>query len=296
MKSITADLSLLITAIIWGSGFIASQYAIDSNISTSLILLFRFTIASIALLLIFFKSIKTINKGELLLGVITGVLLYWAFYFQTVGLKYTTPSNNAFITAVYVILVPFITWIAFKKKPQLKFFFLTFSTFIGVAILTYSPDNGISFNKGDALTLVCAFLFALHISFLDVSSKRVAVIKLTFLQMATAAILSLLTFGFVDHFSIANANLSQGFLSLIYLGLFSTMLCFFIQTFAQKYTSSTKAALFLSSESLFGSLFSVLLKIEPFTINMVIGGFFILFSIFASEITSNKKKLNKQSK
>lgn len=296
MKSITADLSLLITAIIWGSGFIASQYAIDSNISTSLILLFRFTIASIALLLIFFKSIKTINKGELLLGVITGVLLYWAFYFQTIGLKYTTPSNNAFITAVYVILVPFITWIAFKKKPQLKFFFLTFSTFIGVAILTYSPDNGISFNKGDAFTLVCAFLFALHISFLDVSSKRVAVIKLTFLQMATAAILSLLTFGFVDHFSIANANLSQGFLSLIYLGLFSTMLCFFIQTFAQKYTSSTKAALFLSSESLFGSLFSVLLKIEPFTINMLIGGFFILFSIFASEITSNKKKINKQSK
>lgn len=290
MKSITADLSLLITGVIWGSGFIASQYAIDSHFSTSLILLSRFTIATIALLIIFFKKIKTINKRDLILGSFAGIFLYSSFYFQTIGLKYTTPSKNAFITAIYVIMVPFISWLVFKKKPKLKFFFLAFSTFMGVAILTYSPEGGINFNKGDFYTLICALLFALHISYLDYSSKKIDTIKLAFLQMATAAILSFFSFGLFDKFSISNANFSTGFLSLIYLGLFSTMLCFLIQTFAQKYTSSTKAALFLSTESLFGSLFSVLLKIEPLTQSMLIGGLIILLSIFAAESKFNFKK------
>lgn len=293
MKSLTADLSLLITAVIWGTGFIATQYAIDSNMSTSFILLSRFMIACVVLLLLFFKKIKSMNKKELKIGIGAGILLFLSFYFQTAGLIYTTPSNNAFITAIYVIMVPFITWVIFKKKPKLKFFILPFSTFLGVAILTYSSTNGLSFNKGDALTLLCAFLFALHISYLDVFSKKVDVIKMTFLQMLTASFLSLILFGFADGFTLSNADLSKGILPIIYLGLFSTMLCFLIQTTAQKYTSSTKAALFLSSESLFGALFSVLLKVEPFTINMLIGGGLILSSIFVSEISFKKRAATK---
>ncbi len=283
MKSKVADLSLALTAIIWGSGFIASQYAIDSNMSTSLILLLRFSISSIVLFTLFFKKIITINKQEFKYGAITGTILFLAFYTQTLGLKFTTPSNNAFITATYVIMVPFITLILFKKKLKKKFLFLPFFTFLGVAILSYSTDKGLIFSKGDIITLLCAFLFALHISYLDVVSKKVDVIKIAFLQFFISSVLSLIVFGVFEGFKVGDINFIKGSVSILYLGLFSTCLCFSIQTFAQKYTTSSKVAIILSTESLFASLFSVLLEIEPFSKNLLIGGALILITVIISE-------------
>jgi len=293
LKSITADFSLLLTAIIWGTGFVATQYAFDSGMSTSLILLFRFSFASLTITVFIFKKIKEITKEELKMGLVAGIILFLAFYFQTFGLRFTTPSNNAFITATNVIMVPFITWVVFKKKPKLRFFLLGFTTFIGIVFLSYLPGKGLNFTKGDIYTLFCAFLFALHISYLDIVAKKVDAVKLTFLQMTFAALFSLIVFTTIGQFSIKDVNFSQGILPVLYLGLFSTLLCFFIQTKAQKYTTSTKAAIFLSTESLFGAFFSVILQLESFTINMLIGGVFILFSIFASELRIKKNQLFK---
>ncbi len=294
MNSKVADLALVLTALIWGSAFPVSQYAIDSNMSTSLILLLRFSIASIILLILFFKKIKTITKKEFQYGIIAGAFLFLGFYTQTIGLKYTTPSNNAFITAIYVIMVPFITMFVFKKRPKTKFFFLPLITFLGVVILTYSPSSNVLLSKGDLLTLLCALFFALHISYLGIVSKKVDVIKMTFLQMITASVLSLLFFVFYDKLVITNIDYTKGILSILYLGIFSTCLCFFIQTYAQSNTSSSKAAMILSTEALFGSLFSVILKIEPFTINLLIGGSLILLTIFAAETDFSKFKKNKK--
>jgi len=294
MNSKVADLALVLTALIWGSAFPVSQYAIDSNMSTSLILLLRFSIASIILLILFFKKIKTITKKEFQYGIIAGAFLFLGFYTQTIGLKYTTPSNNAFITAIYVIMVPFITMFVFKKRPKTKFFFLPLITFLGVVILTYSPSSNVLLSKGDLLTLLCALFFALHISYLGIVSKKVDVIKMTFLQMITASVLSLLFFVFYDKLVITNIDYTKGILSILYLGIFSTCLCFFIQTYAQSNTSPSKAAMILSTEALFGSLFSVILKIEPFTINLLIGGSLILLTIFAAETDFSKLNKNKK--
>jgi len=290
MNSKVADLALVLTALIWGSAFPVSQYAIDSNMSTSLILLLRFSIASIILLILFFKKIKTITKKEFQYGIIAGAFLFLGFYTQTIGLKYTTPSNNAFITAIYVIMVPLITMFVFKKRPKTKFFFLPLITFLGVVILTYSPSSNVLLSKGDLLTLLCALFFALHISYLGIVSKKVDVIKMTFLQMIIASVLSLLFFVFYDKLVITNIDYTKGILSILYLGIFSTCLCFFIQTYAQSNTSPSKAAMILSTEALFGSLFSVILKIEPFTINLLIGGSLILLTIFAAETDFSKFK------
>jgi len=294
MKSTVADLTLVLTAILWGSGFVFSQYAIDSNMSASLILLSRFSIASIILFIVFYKKIKMITKQEAIYGLTAGTLLFIAFYSQTIGLKYTTPSNNAFITATYVIMVPFITMFIFKKKPKKKYFFLPFFTFLGVTILSYSPKNGISLSYGDSLTLLCAFFFALHISYLDIVSKKVDVIKMTFLQMIAAAILALLIFGIFEGFEVTITDYRLGILSVIYLGVVCTCVCYFIQTFSQRHTTSAKAAMILSTESLFGSLFSVLFRIEPFTANLLIGGVLILSTIFLSEIDLTKLKTKKK--
>lgn len=287
-KHYGADALLLLTAFIWGSGFAASHYALESGMKTTLILSLRFSIAALVLLVLFFKRIRAIDRAQLKSGALAGLFLYLAFYSQTVGLAFTTPSNNAFITATNVIMVPFLSWMVFKKKPRNKFFALACTTFLGVALLNYSPETGLSFSIGDSFTLLCALLFACHIAYLDVASKKVGALELTFIQMAVAALLSLLSFGLVDGFSLEGTDFAAGLPPVIYLGLFSTLLCFFFQTSAQKHTSSAKAAILLSTEALFGSLISVILVLEPFRLNMAVGGLVILSSIILSEVRLKK--------
>ncbi len=291
MKPLYADLSLLLTTVIWGMGFPGMFYALDSGMNISFILLIRFSAASLILFVLIFRRIIAMRKQDLIRGVSAGVFLFLAFFIQTFGLQFTTPSNNAFITATYVIMVPFMTWLLFKKRPRRKYFILPFITFLGVAILTYRPGTGFQFTLGDTFTLVCALFFALHLSYLDTASKLTDPALLTFVQLATAAILSLLYFVSVDHGTVGvSINWTQGLLWTLYLGIFGTFLAYLLQTTAQRYTTGTRTAIILSSESLFGSLFSVILGLEPFTIFLVIGGAVILTSIIMSEIKIVPKK------
>ncbi len=291
MKSIYADLSLLITTIVWGTGFPGMVYALESGMNISFILLIRFTVASLILFAVFSRQVFRMKKREFMRGAVAGIFLFLAFFIQTVGLQFTTPSNNAFITATYVIMVPFMSWLLFRRRPRRKFFILPFVTFLGVAILTYKPGLGFHFTIGDTFTLVCAAFFALHVAYLDKVSKDTDTGVLTFAQLSTAAVLSLLYFLSVDYGQAGvSINWSQGLIWTVYLGVFATFLAYFLQTFAQKHTTSTKTAIILSCESLFGSLFSVLLGLEPFTIFLVMGGTVILSSVVISEVRLPQKR------
>lgn len=288
---------LLIGSVIWGTVFVVTQIAIDSGLSSTFIMWFKFLIASIILLCLFSKKLRSFSAKEFKCGIIAGFLLFLGFFAQTVGLEYTTPSNNAFITATNVIMVPFITWIVFKqRRPTAKLLIAAFLCFIGVGLLTFSFEKGFLFNAGDALTLLCAVIFACHISYLSISAKRIDVIKLTFLQITVAGIMSLFAFFLFDVKSFTMESFKLGFWPVMYLGAFGTCAAFLAQTFAQKYTSSTKAAIIMSSEALFGSMLSVILGFESFTLNMLIGGMMVIGSVvileikFPSFINNEKKK------
>ncbi len=285
-STIWSDLSLLIVAVIWGSGFMAVQMAIDAKFSPTLILVMRFVVATILLYAVFFRKLRKFTRDELKCGIIAGVLLFLSFYSQTVGLVYTTPSNNAFITATNVVMVPFISWFLMKKRPKPRVFIAAFIGFIGIAVLTFSFAKGLVLNLGDLLSLLCAFLFACHLSYVGYSAKKVETTRLTFLQMAVAAVLAVVTLVAFDLQSIPAADFDAGLLPVIYLGIFCTCVAFFIQIRAQKRTSSTKAAVFLSMEAVFGSLFSVLLGYEGLTANLIIGGVVVIGSILLLEIKS----------
>lgn len=253
--------------------------------STSLIMVLRFFIAAIALLAIFFKDIIKSNKNEIFHGSIAGIFLFIAFYSQTLGQAYTTVSNSAFLTSTNVVMVPFIVWIATKKCPETKSFILTVTTLIGIAILTLSlSGDGLSFGFGDIIILISAFCFALHISYLGVNCRNLNSRRITFWQITVAAIISLFVLLLFDVKNITASQISKGILPVIFLGIFSTCLCYLIQTKAQTYTSPVKAGAILSTEGLFGSLFSVLLGLEMITTNLVIGGVVIMSSVVLMEI------------
>ena len=287
-----ATATLVLTAVIWGSGFMANQMAIDAGFSPGLILLLRFLIATAALLVIFRKKLFPMTKTELRYGFVAGIFMFSAFYAQTLGLTLTSPSNNGFYTALNVLMVPFIAWGFWKRKPPLKVFLSCALCLVGMFVLSYSGGS-FSFNLGDLLTVLCAFLFACHIAYLGVCASRMEASKLTFLQMAFSLAFSLVAFLIFDIPRVAEADFSAGLLPILYIGLFSTCLCFFLQTFAQSRTNSGTAAVILCTESLWCAMFSVLLGYESATVHMALGGLIILVSVVCVE-TDFKALFRKQ--
>ena len=290
-KERLADLSLIGVSFLWGAGFIAVQFAIQSGLPVSLIVALRFLIAGAVVFAIRPKVILAIKKQELITGVVAGVLLYLSFLSQTLGQASSGVSNAAFITAIYVVLVPFIIWIFKGHPPKLKMFVLVFTTLAGVFILTYqSGSSVISLGAGDFMLILCAVGFAAHIAYLGTKARDFNPISITFLQMATAGIMGLVVFLFMDTAKVAGADWKLGLTSVLYLGLISSAVCYFLQTWAQTITTPSKAAIMMSMESLFGSLFSILVGLEAFRINIPVGGLIIFASVVLSEADFKRRK------
>lgn len=282
--ALAADLSLLIVAVIWGTGFIASQMAIDSGMRFGQILLLRFSLATVLVAIPFRRELKHFSKEELRFGGLAGLFLFLSFYTQTAGLNFTTPSNNAFLTSSNVVMVPFLSWFIFCKRPPARLIVCAALCFGGMAVLSLQPGQGFVLNVGDLLTLLCAFLFACHIISVGVGATRMRYQKLFFLQMLTAAFLSLVCFLAFDAGRTIPGALAAGLPAALYLGVFSTCISFFLQTKAQEKVSPSKTAIILSTESLFGSLFSILLGYELPTWNLLTGGLLIVASVLLTEL------------
>ncbi|HEY5560925.1 MAG TPA: DMT family transporter [Clostridiaceae bacterium] len=286
LKYLYGDLSLFLVAIMWGGGFVAVKDALNSNISPYYMMTIRFSLSAIMLGIIFRKKLLNIKREDLLRGTILGILLFTSFAFQTVGLKYTTPGKQAFLTATYVVLVPFLTFVIYKKYPGWYSFSSGIIALIGIGLLTLQGPLRLGY--GDSLTLICAIFFALHIMFVGKYSQKSDTIALSILQLGIAAIISAI---FAVILERPPVGLQIGaYSSLLYLVIFSTMLAFLIQNVAQKYTLPSHAAIILSLESAFGSIFAVIFLKELFSSTMVIGCILIFISILISEIMPNLKR------
>lgn len=289
-RGILADASLILAAIIWGSGFIATQMALDAGYHPFTTLFLRFLVATVIMGVFFYKKMSKDDWRHIGPGLIVGAFLFLGFAAQTTGLLTTTPSNNAFLTAVNVVLVPFIGFVVFKDRPKRKSVIGALVCFLGIALLTYKPGGGESLSVGDLLSLLCAVFFAFHIVAVGYYAKKVNTYFLVFIQMLVATVSSFICMLVVGESVTSLYRGVEGFSAVMYLGVFSTCVCFFIQNMAQRHTSSTKAAIFLSLESLFGTAFSVMLGYEPITVSLFIGGLLIFSAIIITEV--NFKGLN----
>ena len=278
LRKFLGELCLFSTAIIWGSGFAASAMALE-HYSPFQILGIRFVIGSILLSIVFIKKLKWIKWSTIKKGFVLGTFLYIAFALQTVGLQFTTPSKNAFLTAVNVVIVPFIGFLLYKYRID-KFELLgAFLAMIGVGVMSLQLTGGI--NIGDFLTLLCAIAFAFQIFYTSLFVQDEDPILLTLTQMVAAAVLANLVVLFRGDVPIS-MNL-EGTLSVVYLGVFSTTIAYLLQTFAQKFTNATKTAIILSTESVWGMVFSILFIKELVTLRMYIGALIILLAILIAE-------------
>ncbi|GEK32799.1 DMT family transporter [Kurthia sibirica] len=289
MKERTAVMMLMLTAIVWGSGFVMTDIGLV-YLSPYQLMAGRFILAAIILISIFSYKLKNINKKVLIKGAILGTILYTGFVLQTVGLQYTTPSKNAFLTAVNVLIVPLIAFVIYKRKFDRFEMIGAFAALIGIGLL--SLESSFTMNIGDVLTLLCAVAFAFDIFYTNKFVQKEDAILLTVVQFIVAAILSVIFMLLFDH--IPTSIEAGGIYSIVYLAIFSTIIAYLLQNIAFQYTTATKAAIILSMEALFGMIFSVLFLSELLTFRMVIGAFLILLAIIIAEVkpTFRKKQAN----
>ena len=277
-NSLYADLSLLLVALIWGSGFVASKNALIS-MPPHYINSIRFALPFILLCIVFWKKVRVINLQDLKSGGIIGIFLFVAFAAQTVGLQYTTASKQAFLTGVNVVIVPFLYWVIKNKKPDRYNLVATFLCLIGIGFLTLQESFLINF--GDGLTLLCALFFACHIVSIGVFAENHDPIILTIIQFGVAALFS--TICALSFETIPKSITAQSIFPILYLAVFSTLVAFVIQNVAQKYTTPTHAAIILSLESVFGSILSVIILGDLFTFKMIIGCTIVFAAIITAE-------------
>jgi len=286
MKQKLAIAGLIVVTVIWGGGFTASDMALETLLPFQ-IMTIRFFLAAALMGGMSIKKLNGIEKGELKAGVLMGGALFMGFAFQIIGLQYTTVSKNAFLTATNVVLVPFIVYVIYRKRVKSGEIIGAVLAIIGVGVL--SLENNLTLGLGDGLTLICAVGFAFQIFLTGefVQKHRAAV--LNFIQMCTAFVLSagcLVLFGQLD-FAVSGRSMW----SVVYLGVVSTAVTYLLQTTCQRYVDETKAAVILSLESVFGTLFSVWLLGEHINVRMMVGCIIILTAVIISNV-SDKEQLN----
>lgn len=277
-------LLLLTAAIIWGGGYIATAIALQANVQPFFMTTTRFALAGIVLLIYTRKTFFKTSKATIYRGMILGIFLFLGFAFQTIGLKYTTVSRNAFLTAVFVVMVPFLYWVIYRKRPVILQFFAAFLTLIGVRLINYNITGDTSI--GDFLTLIGAFFFSIHIILLGIYTKHHNPVILTGLQCLNGSFLSFIFMCSLESIPVLNVT---GVLMIIYLGIFSSCIGFVLQSISQKHLSQITTSIVLSTESIFGTLFSILFLKEIIGINLIIGGAIMFIAILLSEINITPK-------
>ena len=282
--SFLASAGLILTAAIWGFAFVVVKDSLD-YIGAIYMIAIRYTIASVVMALIFIKKLRSINRRYILHGLLSGAFLFLAYTTQTIGCDYTTAGKNAFLTTVYVILIPLISWIMYKKRPGWYVFVAAFLSVTGIGLLALGTDDSARINIGDILTIICGLFYALHIIWTEKYNKLGDdPLLLTLLQFAACTLYGWLFAPIYDGaFPVAAFQTPRVILSMLYLGLFSTMLCFSLQNIGLKYVKSSLASLFLSFESVFGIFFSALILHEKITLRMGIGCVLIFLAVILAE-------------
>lgn len=230
-KQWIADGLLLAAAIIWGSAFAVVKNTLDS-VPPSMMIALRFGIAALISGVILRKHLRGLTRGQVLMGLLVGVLTGLAYIVQTIGLQDTTAGKNAFLTTIYVLLVPFGSAVLFHEKLGARRYVAAVLMLLGIGILSLDGESG-GLNRGDVLTLVCGVLYAAQIISVGRCNERMDTYALIVLEFAFAALTGLCWSLATERGMPIQWNM-QSIGGILYVAVFSTMLASSCQNIAQK--------------------------------------------------------------
>ena len=274
-----ADLALLLMTAIWGVTFpVIKNSLVDATPFVFLIL--RFGVASAVLMLIAGTRLLKLDSSLLIPGVLLGVAFFLGFAFQTVGLGITTASRSAFITGLSVVFVPLISARLERRAIGLSSYAGVFVAVLGLWLIT-NPGTDARFNRGDFLTLLCAFCFAFQIVLVHLYTKRHDYLQLMLIQFLVTVLLSVPGAILLED---AEFRLSTRLVTgVAFTAVVASVLAVGIQFRYQKLTTATRAAIIYTLEPVFAAFFAFVLLRETIEGRGWIGAGLILLAIALAE-------------
>jgi drug/metabolite transporter (DMT)-like permease len=285
-RRLQADLALVFCTLIWGATFVVVKDAL-ADASVFVFLALRFSVAALLMALLFHRVLRHLDSATFRAGVQIGCFMFAGYVFQTLGLKSTTPSKAAFITGTSVVLVP-VLLAAFGRRRLSRWVWAgALAACAGLYFLTVPPAGLAQLNRGDLLVLLCALMFALHIIFVARYTGNHSVKGLSFLQVATTAVLTGTALPLLagTHWEPPRVAWTAGLIFAVAItAVGATAIAFSLQVWAQQFTTATHTAIILSLEPVFAALTSLLLARERLGGRSLAGAAMIFAGILFAEL------------
>ncbi len=276
---------IVLMTLVWGGTFPLVKVLLNF-LSPINLLMYRFLFAALIALPFFLKSIKKGRKYVPKL-ILLSVLLYIAYYAQTVGLKYTTSSKSAFITGLYIIFTPIFALFFTREKLTLKLLISLLLSITGLALLSNLSFMHSEINIGDLITVISAVTFAIQIVLTNIYAKEIDILFITSSQMVFMFAIGL---PFAGNFLKVVMPLWV-LLSLMFLGSFAGFLAVLAETYSLKYLDPDRAAILFTLEPVFAGIFSFIFLKEKLSKEGIVGAFLILVAMWLATTSKVKKVL-----
>lgn len=278
---------LIIAALIWGVAF-SAQRAASGTLDAISFNGLRFAISAFTLLLVVLvsdfiakkrgKKPQKFSKGMVASAFFCGFIMFMGNNAQQIGLESTTAGKSGFITALYIVIVPIMGLLAGKKTSSVGFM----AVMVAIAgFWTMSVNDDFSITDGDIMVLLCAFIFAFHILFIDIFAGDYDAVKFTFLQFVMAATLSVPAMA-INGFPKAS-DIESVIIPLLYVGIFSSAIAFTLQVAGQQHTEPALATLLMSLESVFGLFGGIIILHESSTPKELAGCLMVFIAVFMAQ-------------
>lgn len=290
-KKLLGNALLILVAIIWGTAFVFQRAGMEHIEPVT------FSAARMSLAAVFIGAISMLKfakgssdtesvagkdnrKNTIIGGICCGTFLGVASIFQQMGIVYTTAGKAGFITTLYILIVPVISFVIFKKHSAWHVWFAVFLGVVGLYFLCMTETFSLS--RGDSLICVCAVLFSGHILCCDHFSKKGNPVRISSIQFLTAAVLS-----WIAAFIMENPDpqkIVSALMPIVYCGIVSGGVGYTLQMVAQKFTEPTTASLLMSLESVFAVIAGALILSERMSGRELTGCIIMFMAIILVQI------------
>lgn len=273
---------LLAVAAIWGSSFPMTK-VIFRQLPVLDYLAVRFLLAALATALIFARQLRRLSARGWATGAVLGVVYGGAQILQSVGLTTISPAVSGFITGLYVVVTPLLAWLLLRNRVSGRAWLGAVVSLVGLGLLSL---QGFAMGYGEVLTTLSAIAFALHIVLLGHWSSQDEAIALSVVQLFACGLVCLAA---AAPDGIELPKNGTGWLMLLYLALVCGAVAMLVQTWAQAHLAANRAAIVMSMEPVFATLWSVLFLIEPLTWRLLAGGALMLAGMLIVELRPRRR-------
>lgn len=294
-SNIKGNVILIITALIWGTAFVAQSVGMD-YVGPFTFITARYIVGGLFLIPCIYlldkmnkKTVKESSHNDkktlFVAGILCGIALFTASCFQQIGIQYTTVGKSGFITSLYIVIVPMLG-ILFKKKVPAKVWISVVISLIGLYLLCMNEVFSIS--RGDFFILICAFCFSIHILIIDKYSSLVDGVRMSCIQFFVAGLLGIIPMLIFENPQIK--DILNACSPILYAGIMSSGVAYTLQIIGQRYTSPVLATLIMSLESVFAALSGWIILGEILSLKEFAGCCLVFAAIILAQLPEKNMK------